>query len=426
VQSDEGHRALKALRLVDKAFCRAASRSLFRYVVVNTDAELSTIENLVGLIQEYAPFVREILFEVYYEGHLSAAAEDELDEEFGDEEEDDQEDDQDDDQDDVQEDDQEDEQGGYQEDDQEQQEEEEGSDLTLSKDNASYLTFLLEQFTGLKAVGIWPADIDEEGYEYEAQVLVNRMFPQIFLAVAKLEKPDLTELIMPIESLTHLRAMLTFDPNHALVRQFMQRLQHLKIHTITDIIINEELTLENPVLNVAPQLLSLDVSDNCVLHSLENTGIPQTLQLKSLSLSYLELDSYDLLDLLQRSKKTIKFLSLEYIILLEGSWLHVLIQMRKNLKLLELYFMGESFNGFEHSAEGLFFENIPLPPEYILHALGDLQRQINANRVAEGLEPFSTDIFEQLNLLPLGSIIPRAEYDVLMSRSWDFREDGNL
>lgn len=139
----------------------------------------------------------------------------------------------------------------------------------------------------------------------------------------------------------------------------------------------------------------------------------------------MQLTSRDLLDLLVRSKDTIKFVSFEYVVLMQGSWLHVLIQMRKNLKLLELYFMGDSMVSIDDSTEGLYFEDIPVPAPHTKHALGDLQRQINVNRLEAGLEPFTTEIFEQLDLEPLSTILPPDEWEKLDSRTWEFVEDGN-
>lgn len=382
-------------------------------MVVNIDPDLSTIENLVGLIQDHlAPIVREIHFTVTYDGHLPAADEDLWDDD-GDGE-----------------DGQGDGQSNVQENNSSNAQEEEGDDdeppsLTLSPENTDYLRFLLAKFPNLKAIGIG-ADEVEEGYEYEQQVVVNRMFPQILSAVASLQGQNVVGLTMPVESLTNLSVLLTLTRAQAKFRIFMLQLRHLSLITLTDQVINDPLTLEDPILNAAPELLSLEISDNCVLEALKRPPTHRFLQLKTLDLSYVELDSHDLLDLLVRSKDTIKYVSFEYVILMEGSWLHVLIQMRKNLKLLELYFMRESMDSIEHSTEGLFFENIPLPPFYILHALGDLQRQINANRIEAGLEPFTTEIFEQLNLQPLSAILLRGQWETLDSRTWDFVEDGNI
>lgn len=384
-------------------------------MVVNIDPDISSIENLVGIIQAHlAPFVREIKFNVFKGGHPRAPDKKWWDKE-DDEDEEDEEAQEDDDDDNVQ--------GNDQRGAQEEEDEEESSSVTLSPENTEYLRFLLAKLPNLKAVSIAATEA-ERGYAYEQRALVNRMFPQILYAVACLQDQKVVALTMPTEALDQLSSLLMLDQRQAIFRSFMQHLQHLSLITLTHQVQNKPVSLGHPVLNASPQLQFLKISDDLVIRGFQGPGVYQLRQLKAVNLSYISIDTYNLLDLLVRNKDTIKYVSFEHVILYDGTWLHILTQMRKNLKLLELYFMRESMDKYDDIVDGLyFFGYMPLPPVHIHLALGDLQRQINANRIEVGLEPFTTEIFEQLNLKPLSAVLPQYEWEILDSRTWDFIEN---
>lgn len=374
-------------------------------MIVDIDADLSpklsTIKNLEALIKDgLAPFVREIEFNVTYK-------DDQNDEDGKDGLKDGQE--------------------GNQGDAEEEAVEEvpQWPSLTLSPEKTDYLRSLLAQVPNLKAVSIGTDQVAADGDETKQHMVLNFMFAQIFYAVSSLEDRNVVRLEMPVECLDQLLVLLRLDSRAARFEAFMQQLQHISLDNVTEQVTDNPRILEWAVLDVSPQLLSLEISDSCDLRSF-NRGdrVHKTLQLKALNLSHMQLTSRDLLDLLLRSKDTLKYVSFEYLVLRQDSWLHVLIQIRKNLKLLELSFMRDSMECIEDSAE-LYFEDIPVPTLHLQHALGDIQRQINANRLEAGLEPFTTEIFEYLELRPLHAILPRDEWERLDSRTWEFVEDGN-
>ena len=398
---------LRKLRLVNKAFYQSASRVLFRSVIADIDPDLSpklsTIKNLEDLIKDdFAQFVREIRFNVIYKDGQ----------------------DDDDDEENRPEDGQEDNQGDAEE--EEEEEEPQQPSLTLTPEKTEYIRFLLAQFPNLRAVSIGTTQGPTNEDEIRQKIVVKGIFAQILYAVSSLQDQNVVRLAMAVECLDQLFALLTLDPRWARFGAFMQQLQHITLDNLTVQVTNHPLILERAVLDASPQLLSLEIRDSGVVRSFQRTaGARQTLQLRALNLSYMQLSSRDLLDLLMRSKDTLKYVAFEYVILTQGSWLYVLIQMRKNLELLKLYFMGDSMDAIDNSTDGLYYEDIQVPPAQLKHALGDLQRQINANRTAAGLEPYTTEIFDHLDLNPLHTILRRNEWQQWDSRTWEFVEDGN-
>lgn len=167
--------------------------------------KLSTIKNLEALIRDdFAPFVREIHFNVTYK--------DDQDDEDEEDEEDDEED--------GPEDGQEDNQGDAEE--EAEEEEPHPPSLTLSPEKTEYLQSLLAQFPNLKAVGIGTAEVRTDGDEYKQKIVVNGMFTQILYAVASLQDQNVVGFTMPVECLDQLLVLLTLDPRSAIFGTFMQ------------------------------------------------------------------------------------------------------------------------------------------------------------------------------------------------------------
>lgn len=193
-------------------------QGLFRYVVVGIDPDLSrklsTIKNLEALIRDdFAPFVREIHFNVTYK-----------DDQDDEDEEDDEED--------GPEDGQEDNQGDAEE--EAEEEEPHPPSLTLSPEKTEYLQSLLAQFPNLKAVGIGTAEVPTDGDEYKQKIVVNGMFAQILYAVASLQDQNVVGFTIPVECLDQLPVLLTLDPRSAVFGTFMQQLQHITLDDLTE------------------------------------------------------------------------------------------------------------------------------------------------------------------------------------------------
>jgi hypothetical protein len=110
-----------------------------------------------------------------------------------------------------------------------------------------------------------------------------------------------------------------------------------------------------------------------------------------------------------------RFLHLDHIELVSGTWLHVLFQIKKNLKLITISFMPSDpfFDGLR--GDGSDYEDVI----FLSHALGDIQRQTNVNRIAAGLKPWTNKTYWYLRCPPLEVAMERGSYEELSSRNWD-------
>lgn len=118
-----------------------------------------------------------------------------------------------------------------------------------------------------------------------------------------------------------------------------------------------------------------------------------------------------LFNLLRQCKETIRFLAIACD--LGGSWLYMLFQISRGLKLLQFDCVSAP-RGFPVNHGWLQCEIIKnRRDEYILclHVQNDIHRQVNANRVAAGLTPFEGE----LDLQPLKSVMEEEHYQELCS-----------
>lgn len=166
----------------------------------------------------------------------------------------------------------------------------------------------------------------------------------------------------------------------------------------------------------SPNLLSLQVCCACTLILLKSFDSSLRLRLESLDLEDLEISSYHLLTLLEQSKESIRFTSLERIKLISGSWLHVLFQIKKNLNLIGFFFnLNDPYLYDFMEEEGLLREDIM----FLMHVIGDIQRQSNANRITAGLKPVPEKMYLYHDLEPLEEVMEKEWYEELNSENWD-------
>jgi hypothetical protein len=177
-------------------------------------------------------------------------------------------------------------------------------------------------------------------------------------------------------------------------------------------------------------LVSLEVWAFCEAfdRQVENLGFSQPLRLESLNLGRVYISSYEVLGLLEQCKDTIKYFSIDYVALDAGTWLHLLMQIKKNLKLFNFFLFRWKISleqkmdyGDMWLSYGFFRRDYQL----ICLALGDIQRQVNANRLAAGLELWSKKEFQALDLPPLQSVMDKARYRELSSQSWDAEKNDS-
>ena len=248
---------------------------------------------------------------------------------------------------------------------------------------------LLSKFVNLNTANIWPCQWDSEPL----------WFPRVLESIAKSQLRRLTRLHIPIDGSSYLTHCLNSD-HHAKVKQLIRQIEHLSLHSrVND---NPHLQGLDTLLETATNLSSLNIGGFCEVVNLPVGDIDcsQLLRLKSLELNFVSISSYELLGVLERCKGTIRFVKVDSVSLTKGSWLHVLMQIKKNLKLLDFYlFDWEISRNKELKNRGdiwLDYGFFRRDYKHICLALGELQRQINANRLAEGLNRWPRESFDLL------------------------------
>lgn len=150
------------------------------------------------------------------------------------------------------------------------------------------------------------------------------------------------------------------------------------------------------LVELAVNLDSLAISCTDLL-SLDNIQFGRSLRLKSLYLSGVAISSHTLLSLVEQCNESIRSVQLWLVKLNSGTWQHILLQMSKLPHLLD-FAIGSSGYSLTGTSSNLATQLLPPPddPEDIetsnlldIYALGNLQRQVNANRTAAGFSRIS-------------------------------------
>ncbi|KAI7972032.1 hypothetical protein EIK77_003125 [Talaromyces pinophilus] len=264
--------------------------------------------------------------------------------------------------------------------------------------------------------------LTEESIPFEGAI---GFLSQIVITIADLQLRGfirkVTDLRLPIDGATHLTTLLDDNSDHqAAVRHLLHNIQHLDFNFFVGMDYDTDDILTKPVdldalIRVSPNLLSLQVCCACTLTPLKSFDSSLRLRLEPLDLEDLEISSYHLLTLLEQSKGPIRFISLERIKLISGSWLHVLFQIKKNLNLIGFFFNLNDPYLYDFMEEGLLREDIM----FLMHVIGDIQRQFNANRITAGLKPVTEKLYLYLDHEPLEEVMEKEWYEELNSESWD-------
>lgn len=214
------------------------------------------------------------------------------------------------------------------------------------------------------------------------------------------------------------------------IKDIMQRLRHLGLYVraYTDQldqrywqkpVLPEYAALPNStyasrlfrMVEIAPNLKSLAIHSLNIL-DIDFLAFPSSLCLRCLSLSGVSVSCHILLSLIKQSVKNIRYINFSLVKLKSGTWQHVLLQMCQLPRLLDINidYSGYSLTG---SSSHLALRLLPDPecPQDIetvglldVPALGNLQRQVNANRIAVGLRPFPESDYRYINMSSLESM----------------------
>lgn len=158
------------------------------------------------------------------------------------------------------------------------------------------------------------------------------------------------------------------------------------------------------MIEIAPNLQSLAIH-SCDVLDIDFLAFPSSLCLRSLDLGGISISCNNLLSLINQSIERMSFLNFSHVKLNSGTWRQVLVRMCQLPHLLDVNIdhSGYSLTG---SSSGLALRLLPLPecPQNIetedsfdLPALGDLQRQVNSNRIVLGLRPFPETDYRHIN-----------------------------
>lgn len=149
------------------------------------------------------------------------------------------------------------------------------------------------------------------------------------------------------------------------------------------------------LVEAAVNLDSLSIGSTNILN-LDNIEFASSLRLKSLRLRSVSISPLRLTSLVEQCKDTVKHIELDFVKLNSGTWQDVLMQM---CKLPHLHYFFVESVGYSSTGSSSHLADAPRPPDDLesietlnfidLNALGNLQRQVNTNRVATGLPPIS-------------------------------------
>lgn len=279
------------------------------------------------------------------------------------------------------------------------------------EDLAGLLSSCLARFPRLSALEVHglPSSLSQE----KTRVFVNT----IVAALRYVPLPNLTELEISFP-ITHDFGKLFNDkasPTRVPIEHVLGSLRHLSLSVTeyTDIIgqrywrtpvssanaalPNESYTIYlSRLVQAAVNLDSLAISSTDILN-LDNIEFASSLRLRSLCLSSVSISSFRLTSLIEQCEDTVKRIHLNLVKLNSGTWRDVLMQMCK-LPRLHFFFIESVGYSLTGSSSDLATRLLPQPDDpddiethdsFDLYALGNLQRQVNANRVAAGLPPIS-------------------------------------
>lgn len=166
------------------------------------------------------------------------------------------------------------------------------------------------------------------------------------------------------------------------------------------------------MVELATNLESLAISSTDFL-DFNYFKLPPQVRLKSLYINGVSIASDRLLALIGQSKDSIRYIELRHVQLSSGIWQHVLLEMSNLPSLLNIAikFSGYSISGSSSDWNPRLFPPIDDPEDIEScnfldkFALGNVQRHVNANRLAARLPPFSDYEYPHIKLSSLETML---------------------
>lgn len=158
------------------------------------------------------------------------------------------------------------------------------------------------------------------------------------------------------------------------------------------------------MIEIAPNLQSLAIHSLDVL-DIDFLAFPSSLCLRCLDLGGVSISCNNLLSLINQSIHSIRYINFSLVKLNSGTWRQVLVRMCQLPYLLDIIIdaSGYSLTGTSSDlALGLLPErdcpqDIETIDSFDVPALGNLQRHVNSNRIAFGLQPFPETDYRHIN-----------------------------
>ncbi|RAO64873.1 uncharacterized protein BHQ10_000885 [Talaromyces amestolkiae] len=375
IYSDADRLRLKEIGLVNLAFRRSVARVLFQHVIIPIDSQLLFLSRFGDLAGSgFATRVKTIQFDIVTSELLQSWC--------GDDEEEEEEEDDDD-------------------DDDEEEEEEDNSEKAITK-----ISLILEKFPNLQTVVL------KFGEAGEAD-LFRMLIAPLIISLARARLMKMAELRLPDFS----RVLEQFvNTNNDGVDQFLLKIQHLHLMESDDRLVDFNILSQG-----IPDLRCLTVegqSTYTICPEIQN----HFHNLESLEFREMQISARNLLAVIQHCRQTIKYIALHRIILSSASWLHVLHQikiMSLCLKAFDCHLTTYPMDD-NHNKIWTLYGRFLRDQRYIPHALGEIQRQVNVNRLTMGLDPWHATIFQYLDHQPLEVAMGPRLYQELVSQSQRF------
>lgn len=166
------------------------------------------------------------------------------------------------------------------------------------------------------------------------------------------------------------------------------------------------------MIEIAPNLQSFAIHSRDIL-DIDFLAFPPSLRLRCLDLAGVSVSCNNLLALIKQSIQRISYINFSLVKLNSGTWREVLVQMCQLPCLLDINIEGSGYS-LTGTSSDIALRLLPEPdrPQDIetmdsfdVPALGNLQRHVNSNRIAFGLQPFPETDYRHINSASLEYIL---------------------
>lgn len=267
------------------------------------------------------------------------------------------------------------------------------------------LRSLFMKFPNLEAFNLYP-NIYDRRYEAFINIAVNT------IQSSSLERLTELELSHDYSEYRGLEEFIPMETDSETPRGGLENLRHLGLKGHFTWEKDGELELLR-LIQTAVNIESLRLQYYCtgILPSSLHFITPR--RLRYLQLENVDITAKELNHLLKSCKESIRYIEITAN-LHHGSWLQVLFWISRSLNLFDFRFhLSRQYGNGIEELEYELLQNIRDENVLRVYAHNDIQRQVNANRLAAGLIPLQRNI--KVQTPPLKSVMEKAHYQELCS-----------